>query len=159
MWSYVSVMVNSLSEVTVPLPAVHTRANPIQTQITQLKLAQYVKSYKKLDIDIKKLHSLIDGKCSKHLPSRLKEMPTFSQTHNSCNALTPLKEIKELAFNFNDYVDYKLSLAKGTITFNRFFHGKDMSNLQYQKTFDYLVDVIKQNGNSVSVHWGEPEGW
>jgi hypothetical protein len=63
------------------------------------------------------------------------------------------KEIKGLAFNFNDNIDYNLSLAKATIKISRFFQGTDMSNLQYQKTSDNLVDVIKQHGGGVSVHW------
>jgi hypothetical protein len=153
MGSYISIMIDNLTEVTVPLPTVYTGTNPIQAQITQLKLAQYVKSQDQLNMDIKKLYSLIYGQCTKLLASSLCEMPTFSTMHNNCDALTLLKVIKGLAFNINDDVDFKLSLAKATIKFSRLFQGKDMSNLQYQKTFNNLVEVIEQHGGSVGVHW------
>jgi hypothetical protein len=82
----------------------------------------------------------------------LRETPTFFTIHSNCDALTLLKEIKGLAFNFNFNDDFKLSLTKATIKFSLFFHGKDMSNLKYQKTFDNLVEVIEQHGRSVGVH-------
>ena len=153
MGSYVSVMVDNLSEITITLPTIYTGSDPIQAQITQLRLAQYVKNLEKLEMDMMKLYSLVYGQCTDHLISRLREMPTFTEMHNSRNALALLKEIKGLALNFHDDVDYELSLAKATIKFSRFFQGKDMTNLQYQKTFDNLVDVIEQHGGSVGVHW------
>jgi hypothetical protein len=152
MGSYVGVMVDNLAQVTIPLPNIYLGTNPIQAQITQLKLTQYVKKQEKLDLDLKKLYSLIYGQCTNNLVLRLREMPTFSMMHNKCDALTLLKEIKGLAFNFNDDVDFELSLAKATIKLSRFFPGKDMSNLQYQKTLDNLVEVIKQHGECVGVH-------
>ena len=153
MGSYVSVMVDNFSEITITLPTIYTGSDPIQAQITQLRLAQYVKNLEKLEMDMMKLYSLVYGQCTDHLISRLREMPTFTEMHNSRNALALLKEIKGLALNFHDDVDYELSLAKATIKFSRFFQGKEMTNLQYQKTFDNLVDVIEQHGGSVGVHW------
>jgi hypothetical protein len=52
-------VVENLSEVTMPLPILYVKSNPIQAQITQLKLAQYVKNQQKLKMDVKKLYSMI----------------------------------------------------------------------------------------------------
>jgi hypothetical protein len=107
----------------------------------------------KLEMDTKKLYSLVYRQCTELLVSRLREMSTFSEMHDKRDALTLLKEIKGLAFDFNNDVDYELSLAKATIKFSRFFQGKDMTNIQYKTTFDNLVDVMEQHGRNMGVHW------
>jgi hypothetical protein len=62
------------------------------------------------------------------LDNLFKDMFKYTAMHDSQDALTLLKEIKGLAVNFNDDVDYKLSLVKATINFNRFYWGGDISN-------------------------------
>jgi hypothetical protein len=64
MGSYVGVMVDTLTEAVIPLPSVYVGTDPIQSQITQLKLAQYVKNLEKLERDLTKLYSLVYGQCT-----------------------------------------------------------------------------------------------
>ena len=71
MGSYVGVMVDTLTEAVIPLPSVYVGTDPIQSQITQLKLAQYVKNLEKLERDLTKLYSLVYGQCTDNLISRL----------------------------------------------------------------------------------------
>ena len=54
MGSYISVLVDSLIEVSIPLPVEYTGSDNMQAKIADLKLVQYVKNQERLKMEIKK---------------------------------------------------------------------------------------------------------
>jgi hypothetical protein len=86
--------------------------------------------------------------------SKLKELPTYQEIHAKKDALKLLKTIKGLTFMSNNNKEYEMSLVKADERFHLIYQEKDMSNLQYQKTFDNMVEVIEHYDGTVGLHWG-----
>jgi hypothetical protein len=64
MGSYISVLLDSLIEVLIPLPVEYRGSDNMQAQIADLKLVQCVKDQESLEMETKKLNSLVYGQCT-----------------------------------------------------------------------------------------------
>ena len=74
--------------------------------------------------------------------------------HVRKDALQLLKAIKAFTFMSNNNKEYEMSLVEADERFQRIYQSKDMSNLQYRKAFDNMVEVIEHYGGTVGLHWG-----
>jgi hypothetical protein len=148
MGMFVSTLVDNLVEVEVPLPpTIENR------EIYKLQLVQYVKNQAKLETELQKLYALVYGQCTEYLTSRLQERDEFKEMHMKKNPLWLLKTIKSLTFMHEGEKGYEMTMAEADDKFRRIYQAKDMTNVQYKKVFDNMVDVIEHYGGTVGMHW------
>jgi uncharacterized protein YabN with tetrapyrrole methylase and pyrophosphatase domain len=121
-------------------------------KIYELRIAQYINNQQKLENECKKLCTVILGKCTGYIISKLKALPTFKEIHVDKDPVTLLKAIKELTFKFDNEKLYDMSLAEAIDNLNRTYQTKDMSNIQYLENFNNLINVIDHYVGSIGVH-------
>ena len=87
------------------------------------------------------------------LQAKLRGLDNFDQLNSDSDALGLLKEMKAIAFNFQQHKYSHLVLNEAKRRFYHLVQGKHTSNQDYLKKFNNMVDVIEHCGEKIG---GEP---
>ena len=106
------------------------------------KVNSYVRRDSILDENIQKVYSLVLGKCTEFLKSKLKTTSNWDTTSTDFDLLGLIASIKSVIFKFEDQQYFPLSLHYVKKNFYS-FRQHHLSNTEYLDKFTNLVDVAE----------------
>ena len=78
----ITTLIEELVEVEISKPKFYEGSDPEEQRIYDLKIYQYVINKEKLEAEIKKLYSLVIGKCTGQKKFKLKTLDTYKDMHH-----------------------------------------------------------------------------
>jgi hypothetical protein len=108
------------------------------------RIAEYVKRDLKSNENCKKLYSLISGQCTDFMQAKLELLNEYKSIRQGFDAITLIKAIKSLTYQFKDRNDHPQALHQAKRRLYLFHQGKKMMNTKFLEAFQTLVSVIKE---------------
>jgi hypothetical protein len=150
--SEIMTMIDELVPVRMKKPEPYTGTDSIKQKIYGFRIAQYVKSQAKFEIEMKKLYAIITGQCAEYLLAKLNGLAEFKNIHANKDALALLKEVKGLVFKFDGKKEFEMSLVEATDKLYHMYQTKDKTNIQFRDKFKNLVEVVEYYRGTMGVH-------
>ena len=150
----VRLALTNLEPPNIPLPVEPAAtASFTERKIFENKCSVYCKREETYQSNIQQIFALIWGQCTEALQAKLRGLDNFDQLNSDSDALGLLKEMKAIAFNFQQHKYSHLALNEAKRRFYHLVQGKHTSNQDYLRKFNNMVDVIEHCGGQIG---GEP---
>ena len=139
----------------VPLPAdPPAGATQAALYIWQKKCDQWHRREEVFISNVQQAYSLIIGQCTEAMKDRLQALPTFENIEQMSDAISLLREIKTISFDFQAQKYTHLALCESMKRFYLMNQHPNMTNQAYLERFKNNLDVIEYCGGKVGDHPG-----
>ena len=151
----VRLALTNLEPPTIPYPVEPApTASLTERKIFENKCSVYCKREETYRSNMEQIFALIWGQCTEALQAKLQGLDNFDELNTNSDALGLLKEMKAIAFNFQMHKYSHLALNEAKRRFYHLVQGKHMSNQDYLKKFNNMVDVIEHCGGQIGAEPG-----
>ena len=143
----VRLALTNLEPPTIPYPTdPGPTADVVARKIFENKCSSYCKREETYLSNMQQIFALIWGQCTPALQAKLHGLVNYEQLNENSDALGLLKEMRKIAFNFQMHKYSHLALNEAKRRFYHLVQGKTMTNQDYLKKFNNMVDVIEHCG-------------
>ena len=126
-------------------------ADKTQSLIFEKKIARYIIREETLQDNLAKTFSLIWGQCTDSLKAKLESVPDWKRIHREKDALTLIKEVKNIIYKFEDQSYPMHSLFRANETVYLIKQREDESNVRYYERFCNMIEAAEQYGASFGI--------
>jgi len=145
-------MKSAIENLTMPTfaPPAEPGENPSMTEkrIWEEKIKLHVKRDMTLEEGVQKLYSVVWGQCTDAMQARLEGIKDHAAVATSMNGIALLKEIKSVAFQFQNQKYQPVSLHMAMRRFYLMSQG-NVNNHDYLEKFNNNVELIEENGGEL----------
>ena len=112
----------------------------LESRIFDKEIDIYMNRRSTLDENIQKSYSLVLGKCTDLLKSKLKNINKWNVSLTTYDVLILIRIIRRITFKFYEQKYLPLALHQAKSNFYNIRQG-NLSNAEYQEEFNNVVDV------------------
>ena len=130
------------------------QASATQMYLWQQKCQAYVRREQTYISNVQQTFSIVLGQCTQAMKDRLNALPGFEQIERKSDAISLLREIKTISFDYESEKYPQLALIESLKRFYSMTQHPNMTNQQYLEKFKNCIDVLEHCGGQVGAHPG-----